>query len=118
MQTSRTAASARIGRLRRRDLIARYRPIGPTYATQEGNLDHFLTNRFSLFTADKKGRIYRGDIHHAPWPLQRAEAEIESNEMSKSNRRRFARCEAGASLCGKVWMLSLGALSTNPCKQN
>lgn len=26
--------------------------------------------------------LYRGDIHHPPWPLQRAEAEIEINTMA------------------------------------
>lgn len=28
------------------------------------------------------GRLFRGDIDHAPWPLQPAEAEIEQNTMA------------------------------------
>ena len=26
--------------------------------------------------------IFRGHIHHGPWPLQRAEAEIEENSVA------------------------------------
>ena len=28
-----------------------------------------------------RGRVARGEIHHPPWPLQRAEAVIEVNTM-------------------------------------
>jgi len=46
-----------------------------------GTLEHFLVERYALYTSDKKGRIYRGDIHHLPWPLERADAEIKTNTM-------------------------------------
>ena len=29
-----------------------------------------------------RGRVYRGEIHHQPWPLQPAMVEIEVNSMS------------------------------------
>jgi hypothetical protein len=35
-----------------------------------------------LFAADRRGRVGYGDIHHAPWPLQPAEAEIQVNTMT------------------------------------
>jgi hypothetical protein len=31
---------------------------------------------------DSRGRILRADIHHPPWPLQPAAAEIDLNTMT------------------------------------
>jgi uncharacterized protein YqjF (DUF2071 family) len=61
-----------------------YRPVGPTFFPQPGMLEHFLTERYCLYTLDGQGRLIRGDIHHPPWPLQRAEAEFERNTMAES----------------------------------
>ncbi len=60
----------------------RYRPVGGPFNSHPGTLEHFLTERYCLYAADGKGRIYRGDIHHHPWPLQRAELEVESLAMT------------------------------------
>ena len=60
----------------------KYRPIGGTFASQPGSLEHFLTERYCLYAADKEGRILRGEIHHPPWALQMAEAEFTRNTMS------------------------------------
>jgi hypothetical protein len=57
---------------------------GPTSAVerrQEGTLEHWLTERYCLYTVHA-GRMYRGEIHHEPWPLQDAHAEIEINSMA------------------------------------
>jgi hypothetical protein len=61
---------------------ARYRPAGPAYLTQPGTLEHWLTERYCLYTVGRGGEIYRGEIHHAPWPLRPAEAEVEANTMT------------------------------------
>jgi hypothetical protein len=37
--------------------------------------------RYYLYTVDD-GRLWRGEIHHPPWPLQRAEAGIDVNTMA------------------------------------
>src|SRR3712207_7787140 len=37
----------------------------------------------TLFRSSRRGNVYRGDIHHHPWPLQRAEIEIESLAMTE-----------------------------------
>jgi uncharacterized protein YqjF (DUF2071 family) len=29
-----------------------------------------------------RGHVFRSDIHHVPWPLQRAEAQIAVNTMA------------------------------------
>jgi hypothetical protein len=60
----------------------RYAPTGPVYRTSAGSIDHWLTERYCLYSADRKGQVWRGDIHHQPWPLQPAEAEIETNTMT------------------------------------
>jgi uncharacterized protein YqjF (DUF2071 family) len=55
---------------------AKYRPAGPVYLSTPGTLDHWLTERYALYTVDTKGRPYIGEIHHIQWPLQPAEAEL------------------------------------------
>ena len=59
---------------------AAYRPIAPAVPGTPGSLAAFLTERYCLFTAHA-GRILRGDIHHMPWPLQDAEAEIRLDQI-------------------------------------
>lgn len=61
---------------------ARYRPTGRARAAEPGSLEAFLVERYCLYARDRRGRLYRGDIHHAPWPLQEGEASIEHCELS------------------------------------
>jgi uncharacterized protein YqjF (DUF2071 family) len=61
---------------------ARYRPAGEVYRAAPGSLEHWLTERYCLYTIGRRGEVFRGEIHHAPWPLQPAEAEIEANTMT------------------------------------
>jgi len=63
---------------------ARYRGLGPTHKlaqTRPGTIEYFLTERYCLFTRDALGRPLRADIHHIPWPLEEAEAEITQNDL-------------------------------------
>ena len=64
------------------ELAARYRPVGPAQPAVAGTLEHFLTERYCLFTTDRSSRAYTLDIHHPPWPLQAVEAEIRINTMA------------------------------------
>jgi uncharacterized protein len=59
----------------------RYQPVGDVAPPQPGTLEHFLTERYCLY-AVHDGRVLRAEIHHAPWPLQPAQAEIERNTMA------------------------------------
>ena len=63
---------------------ARYRPIGPVRIREKVSLEHFLTERYCLYAVRPKGEVFRGHIHHLPWPLQDAEAEIECNTVAAS----------------------------------
>jgi uncharacterized protein YqjF (DUF2071 family) len=59
----------------------RYRPIAPVRFRTDGSLEHWLTERYCLYTT-KSGHVYSAEIHHRPWPLQDAEAEIHTNTMA------------------------------------
>jgi len=61
---------------------ARYGPTGRASVPQPGTLEHFLTERYALATVLRSGRVLRAEIHHAPWPLQPAAAEIAVNTMA------------------------------------
>lgn len=68
---------------RRRDaeLITSYRPTSDVYRATPGTLEHWLTERYCLYAQAPDGAIWRTDVHHHPWPLQSAEAEISANTM-------------------------------------
>lgn len=63
------------------ELIARYRPLGAVSEPLPGTLEYFLTERYCLYNMGHRSRAYRL-IHHPPWKLQHAEAEIELNTMA------------------------------------
>ena len=66
------------------ELRARYRPTGPISRAKPGTLDHWLTERYCLYSADHAARVRRAEIHHHQWPLQPAHAELEVNTMASA----------------------------------
>lgn len=60
----------------RAELGGWYRPAGPVFRSEQGTLEHWLTERYCLYAVDRDQRIYRADILHDPWPLQPAEADF------------------------------------------
>ena len=60
----------------------RYRPTGGVRRRDQGLLEHFLTERYCLYAVGRSGEVLRGHIHHLPWPLQDAEAQIECNTVA------------------------------------
>jgi uncharacterized protein YqjF (DUF2071 family) len=63
---------------------ARYQAGGYFFEARRGTLEHFLTERYCLYSAASEGRIYRGEIHHPPWLLQPAEAQFSRNSMAEA----------------------------------
>ncbi|HUD55935.1 MAG TPA: DUF2071 domain-containing protein [Terracidiphilus sp.] len=66
---------------------ARYRGLGPTRKLAEsrcGTIEYFLTERYCLFTHNTAGELVRANVHHVPWPLEDAAAEIEVNDLPAS----------------------------------
>jgi len=62
------------------EFVATYEPTGEVFRAQAGSLEHWLTERYCLYSANR-GRLWRGDVHHAPWPLQPARATIGTNTL-------------------------------------
>lgn len=70
------------------ELSAWYRPASEPYLAQPGTLEHFLTERYCLYARKPDDSLWRNEVHHVPWPLQKAEAEIETNTMFAFHRLR------------------------------
>lgn len=58
-----------------------YAPQGEVFHAQPGSLEHWLTERYCLYARSPDGGLWRNDVHHVPWPLQKANAEITRNTM-------------------------------------
>lgn len=76
--------SRRMGSATPAEFAARYAPVGAVFNAVAGSLEHFLTERYCLYTTDRRGRALRVDIQHRPWPLQVATAELRVNTMAKA----------------------------------
>jgi uncharacterized protein len=61
---------------------ARYRPTGPIQPAAPDSLEAWLTDRKRLFSVDRRGRIWRTEIEHDPWPPQPAAADITLETMA------------------------------------
>jgi uncharacterized protein len=58
----------------------RYRPTGTAGPSAVGTLEHFLAERYLLYTVDGRG-LFRGQVHHTPYPLQAADVESLDESM-------------------------------------
>ena len=65
------------------ELQARYRPIAPVRLRQQSEIEHWLSERYCLYTF-LRNQVHRAEIHHEPWPLQDAECEFSANSMAAS----------------------------------
>jgi uncharacterized protein YqjF (DUF2071 family) len=61
-------------------LTIAYRPDGPVFTAAPGSLEHFLTERYCVYSVGLRG-LLRSQIHHPPWPLQPAVARIVANTL-------------------------------------
>ena len=73
--------SVRVGADREHDWESSYRPTGVGIPEGE-SLERFLAERYCLYTTDEAGALHRAEIHHPPWPLQEATAEIGVNTIA------------------------------------
>lgn len=64
---------------------ATYGPVGDVFTAASGTLEYFLTERYCLYNIDRRGTPQRLEIHHPPWSLQLAWAEIAANTMADAN---------------------------------
>ena len=66
---------------KRADFSARYRATGKGVRAQPGSLEHFLVERYCLYAVSTSRRVYRLDIHHKPWLIQPAEAQLDAAQL-------------------------------------
>lgn len=60
-----------------------YASTSQPFNSKPRTIEHWLTERYCLYCADKGRKIWRGEIHHAPWTLQSAEADFRVNTMAE-----------------------------------
>jgi uncharacterized protein YqjF (DUF2071 family) len=53
----------------------RYEPEGTATPAAVGTREHFLAERYLLYTASG-GRLWQAQVHHEPYPLQRARVQL------------------------------------------
>jgi hypothetical protein len=87
-----------------------YAPVSDVYRAPPGSIDEWLTERYCLYTTHEDS-VYRGEIHHLRWPLQRAEAEFATNDMHADFNRYVADSTApllhyAESLTTLIWPLA------------
>lgn len=63
------------------ELKCRYWPTGQLFQAKAGSIEHWLIERYCLFAEKRNGAVGCSDVQHLPWPVQRAEAEIEQSTM-------------------------------------
>jgi uncharacterized protein len=63
------------------ELKATYAPTSEPYLAAPGSLEHWLTERYCLYARAPDGSLWRNDVQHHPWPLQRARATFERNTL-------------------------------------
>lgn len=64
------------------EFTAAYQGMGDRRPPVRGTLEFFLTERYCLYAVNRQYAAYRLDIHHPPWPLESAAAQISSNTMA------------------------------------
>jgi uncharacterized protein YqjF (DUF2071 family) len=58
---------------------------GPVFQASQGTLEHFLIERYCLYTTDAAGQLYRGEIDHPPWAVETARWDVERNTMAQAH---------------------------------
>lgn len=58
---------------------ARYGPVSEPVESPPGTLEHFLAERYCLYARSPDGHLWRNEVHHRPWPLQTAAADVARN---------------------------------------
>ena len=86
MSATTAAGAVRYQSIRKRDSSVRfeadYAPAGELFQSRPGSLEYFLTERYCLYARRRRGGVKRLEVHHGPWQLRRAQAQIIENTMA------------------------------------
>jgi uncharacterized protein YqjF (DUF2071 family) len=77
--------SRRRGGSKAAPFAAAYKPTSPPYEAKRGTLEAFLVERYCLYCQAPDGALYRAEVHHLPWPLQRAAGKVEPDELLRTH---------------------------------
>lgn len=62
-----------------------YKPVARASPPPLGSLEYFLTARYCLYSLDSRGNVYRGEIHHSPWPLAPARGDVYAESLAAAH---------------------------------
>lgn len=84
--TRRRFASTRVDRRwPAADFRAEWSVRGPAREVKSGDgFDDWATSRWRLFSVDRRGRAYRGEIDHPAWRLAPADADLDPDPLLKA----------------------------------
>jgi hypothetical protein len=63
------------------EFAATYTPLEPAPSVA-GSFEHWATERYCLYCADQQGALWRAEVQHPKWPLQRAKAIVLCNTVT------------------------------------
>ncbi|MFG6119973.1 YqjF family protein [Thalassobacillus sp. B23F22_16] len=63
------------------DFEVSYHPVSKTYSPEHGSLSHWLMERY-VFWQKKGNGLIQGDVHHLPWEVQDASADIDTETLT------------------------------------
>ena len=81
----RYASTRTDGRIGPGSFVAAWEPTSSARSALPGSLEHWLTERYCLYSCDRGGHLYRAEVHHRRWPLRDASADIEENTVCDSH---------------------------------
>lgn len=55
---------------------------GEPAAAPPGSFAHWATERYCLYSADRSGILFRAEVQHPQWPLQRARCDLRVDAMA------------------------------------
>lgn len=64
---------------------ARYHGTGPASETAVGTLEHWFAERYCLYSADRSGRLWCGDVDHRPWSLAPGYLDLSVDELLEAD---------------------------------
>ena len=68
------------------EFTGQYKPTSRSLLRAAGHPGTLVNRTLQPLHRDFQGRAYIGEIHHQPWPLQHAEAELQVNTMAAASK--------------------------------
>ncbi len=60
------------------NMRCQYEPTSEVFYSEAGTFEHWATERYCLYSQKRpSASVCRAEVHHAPWPMQRAEVRID-----------------------------------------